>query len=330
MSRRDGPVRFLPLLLALVVFFLFYPLMVEIERLRFFRFGFVMLMVLAVYSVGGGRWHLLSALALGVPAAAAQIAAFAMPGGSAPLVAILLGLVFLTFATVVVLLSVLRSGPVTGDKIAGASAVYLLLGLIWAMLYGMVAVVDPTSFRLPADLVMEARGPASEYAFIYYSFVTLTTLGYGEISHAETAGQGVDPNDLKMLSDFLRDRLVEALEEGGAYRVVEEPGEGVAHARVAITEVVPIDPKKNTGTKVAGMALGVGLLVPRVDMGRASIEAEILDSLSGERLVAVVATKEPRRMGGVVKGSKEWGDVKAAFKSWAKNFRKKLDRAHSD
>lgn len=160
----------------------------------------------------------------------------------------------------------------------------------------------------------------------YGSFIIDQPLVY---FHPEAKGQGVDPNDLKMLSDFLRDRLVEELEKGGAYRVVDEPGEGVAHARIAITDVVPIDPKKNTGTKVAGMALGVGLLVPRVDMGGASIEAEILDSLTGERLVAVVAAKEARRMGGVVKGSKEWGDVKAAFKKWAENFRKKLDQAHS-
>lgn len=161
----------------------------------------------------------------------------------------------------------------------------------------------------------------------YSSFIIDQPLIY---FHPESKGQGVDPNDLKMLSDFLRERLVEALEEDGAYSVVDEPGEGVAHARVAITDVVPIDPKKNTGTKAAGMALGVGLLIPRVDMGRASIEAEILDSITDERLVALVATKEPRRMGGVIKGSKEWGDVKAAFKTWAKQFRKRLDQTRSE
>lgn len=148
--------------------------------------------------------------------------------------------------------------------------------------------------------------------------------------HSEAKGQGIDPADLLMLSDFLRDQLTEALTEDDAYRIVDTPGEGVAHARVAITDVVPINPKKNLGPKAAGMALGVGLLIPRVDLGLASIEAEIMDSLTGERLVAVVAVKEPGRMGGVVKGSKEWGDAKAAFKKWAKQFRKKLDQAHRD
>jgi hypothetical protein len=142
--------------------------------------------------------------------------------------------------------------------------------------------------------------------------------------------RGVDPADLKMLSDDLRDKLVAAIEEGGRYTVVAEPGPGVAHARIAITDAVPVDPGKNIGAKAAGVALGVGLLIPRVDLGRAAIEAEILDSLSGERLVAVVAAKESRRYGGLIKGSKEWGDARAAFKKWAKQFRKKLDQAHSD
>ncbi|MCP4200869.1 MAG: two pore domain potassium channel family protein [bacterium] len=183
-KRLLAPGKLLPLLISLVALFVLYPIMVELERVRFFRFGMVMVLILAVYSIGGSRWHLWAAALLGAPAGVAQIAAFAEPQGSAPLVATMLGLAFLIFTTVVVFTSVLRSGPVTGDKIAGAIAVYLLLGLIWALLYGLVAIIDPASFRLPADLVFDTGIPGSEYAFIYYSFVTLTTLGYGEISPA--------------------------------------------------------------------------------------------------------------------------------------------------
>ncbi len=51
---------------------------------------------------------------------------------------------------------------------------------------GVVAMLDPGSFRTPEglSLVPEAVNAGREYTFIYYSFVTLTTLGYGEITPA--------------------------------------------------------------------------------------------------------------------------------------------------
>lgn len=146
---------------------------------------------------------------------------------------------------------------------------------------------------------------------------------------ASSLGRGVDPGELKMLADFLRAEVVEALEEEPTrYRVVDEPGPGVLVVRSAITGVEPVDPRKNIAASAAGIAIGVGLLVPRVDLGGASIEVEMLDAETGERLVALAASKSGRRMLGKIKGAKEWGDVKGAFKSWAKNFRKTLDRVN--
>jgi len=148
---------------------------------------------------------------------------------------------------------------------------------------------------------------------------------------ATALGRGVDPDELRMLADFLRSEVVEALEEAPTrYRVVNEAGPGVLVVRSAITGVEPVDPKRNVGATVAGIALGVGLLVPRVDLGGASIEVEMLDGQSGERLVAVAASKTGRRMLGKIKGAKEWGDVKGAFKSWAKAFRKTLDKVNEN
>lgn len=145
----------------------------------------------------------------------------------------------------------------------------------------------------------------------------------------DAKGVGVDPEELKMLADFLRQAVVEQLDKGG-YRIVEEAGPGVLRVRSAITDVNPVNPASNIGSKVAGAALGVGLLVPRVDLGGASIEVEMLDGESGERVAAVVAQRRARRLGGLIKGSKRWGDVKAAFKSWAKMFRKRLDQSREE
>ncbi len=184
-GKRGSQGRHLPFLISLVVLFLLYPVMVELDKVRLFRLGFALVLVSAVYTLGGTRWHLVTALVLGAPAMLAQLVIYLSPGRLTLAVGTLFGLAFLGYTTIVILRSVLRPGRVTGDKIAGAISVYLLLGLLWALLYGVIAAAQPGSFRAPEELRLgEGLGTGAEYAFIYYSFVTLTTLGYGEISPA--------------------------------------------------------------------------------------------------------------------------------------------------
>jgi hypothetical protein len=75
----------------------------------------------------------------------------------------------------VLMLEVFRSGPVTHMRIEGAIAVYLLLGTGWAHAYHLAAILKPHSF------VGFGGEPPALSAWMYYSFVTLTTLGYGDV-----------------------------------------------------------------------------------------------------------------------------------------------------
>jgi hypothetical protein len=77
-----------------------------------------------------------------------------------------------------------------------------------------------------------------------------------------------------------------------------------------------------------GVAPGVSLLVPRLSVGKVGIEGEMLDSMSGERIVAFITSKAGRRWFSGLNSFKKWGDIEAAFRSWAKNFRERLDEAH--
>jgi Ion channel len=86
-------------------------------------------------------------------------------------VATLVTLVALSF---VVLALVVRRGPITIRRIEGAIAVYLLLGFTWAQAYELVALWHPGAFSAAVES-MDSR------ALTYYSFVTLTTMGYGDI-----------------------------------------------------------------------------------------------------------------------------------------------------
>jgi len=73
---------------------------------------------------------------------------------------------------------VLFSGTVDANKIVGAICIYLLMGLIWAMMYLFIAQIIPGAFNGLEQVVWY-----DNFADVaYYSYVTLTTLGYGDIT----------------------------------------------------------------------------------------------------------------------------------------------------
>ena len=76
---------------------------------------------------------------------------------------------------IALLREVFRAGPVTGMRIQGAIAVYLLFGIGFAHAYQIVSLIKEDAFRTSSGTLSSARD------WIYYSFVTLTTVGYGDI-----------------------------------------------------------------------------------------------------------------------------------------------------
>jgi hypothetical protein len=90
-----------------------------------------------------------------------------------------LAIVSLGILTALVLMQVFKAGPVTAYRIQGAIVVYLLIGLMWTSAYEIVHRTLPGAFRLLGDL---APTPRITHGLAYYSFVTLTTVGYGDIT----------------------------------------------------------------------------------------------------------------------------------------------------
>ena len=89
-------------------------------------------------------------------------------------------LAFFVWTTRVAARQVLFTGSIDLNKIIGAICIYLLLGLIWALLYLFIAELSPSAF----NGFEQAPWTENFFSAIYYSFVTLTTLGYGEITPA--------------------------------------------------------------------------------------------------------------------------------------------------
>ncbi|WP_448548982.1 potassium channel family protein [Thalassotalea fusca] len=81
---------------------------------------------------------------------------------------------------------VLFTGRITHNKILGAICLYMLLGLIWALCYTLLELSLPNAFRgLSANPAWYELLPT----FVYFSFVTLTTLGFGDITPNIPLGQ---------------------------------------------------------------------------------------------------------------------------------------------
>jgi len=85
---------------------------------------------------------------------------------------------FFAYVTLCTLYRVLTGDKVTLDKLLGAAAVYLLMGLTWSVTYTVLEIIQPGNFFIPVTSISDSM---IWLDFIYYSFTTLTTLGYGEV-----------------------------------------------------------------------------------------------------------------------------------------------------
>ena len=88
-----------------------------------------------------------------------------------------LTLLMLAALALMVLWQIFREGPITRQRVQGSIVLYLLLGLIWAEGYTLAAHLNSASFT--GNLSTEEN--AMSAGLTYFSFVTLTTVGYGDI-----------------------------------------------------------------------------------------------------------------------------------------------------
>jgi hypothetical protein len=92
----------------------------------------------------------------------------------------LLMLACITGFLVIVLWHVYGEGPVTGHRVMGAVAGYLLISVVFAITYSLVEYLAPGPFQMPAAL-SRYNEPQGQL-FYYFSVVTLTTAGFGDIT----------------------------------------------------------------------------------------------------------------------------------------------------
>lgn len=141
-------------------------------------FIFSTLLAVGVWSLKGGQRLFSTGIALAVIGIGLNVVAAntdSQAVGIASWIAILL---FLLVAIIFTFGQIARGTDMSFNRMVGAVCVYLLLGTLWAFAYSLLDVVAPGSFN--GIGVGTDRGWDS--GWLYFSFVTMTTLGYGDIS----------------------------------------------------------------------------------------------------------------------------------------------------
>jgi len=147
------------------------------------RILFAVLLAAGAYANAGNRRRMILIAILGLPPLGLNLSEAFGLGGHAML-ELVLSTIFLIYTTGTILGRVLTTSRVTADTISGGIAVYFLMALIFALLFSICETVAPGSFQLPdavslADRIHVTQGDGG--IFVYFSLITLTTLGYGDI-----------------------------------------------------------------------------------------------------------------------------------------------------
>tara|TARA_R110002072_G_scaffold28296_12_gene91096 strand:- start:3512 stop:4225 length:714 start_codon:yes stop_codon:yes gene_type:complete len=183
-SNPSAPQRVHFLLAALLALFVLYPLLGEHQLgaviLDVFVAGSLLLTVRALK--GSGKRVFGTAATFSGLAIAAAVGSHI--GGVAALLPIghVFGFLFFLLTGVTLMRRVLLPGPVTASRICAAVCAYLLIGLGWGLVYSLMEHVKPGAFLDSTGSAHAGHAVLAGYPHLtYYSFTTLTTLGFGDV-----------------------------------------------------------------------------------------------------------------------------------------------------
>ncbi|MFK7795320.1 MAG: potassium channel family protein [Gammaproteobacteria bacterium] len=171
--------RFSLLLLALVTNILLAPLLGKVSS----QLAFSLLIIIMVFVLGNNRKVIFSYIAL---ACAALLCSWAHLADSSYQNILVLTHLFtfsaLTLVIALIIKNIFSNDAVTIDTISESLCAYLLLGFAFASVYGLIDTIQPGSFlsSLNGQIIPFSTEDAGLNR-IYFSFITLLTVGYGDI-----------------------------------------------------------------------------------------------------------------------------------------------------
>jgi hypothetical protein len=146
---------------------------------------FSLVLFSAMFTVGRQRGALILAVALMIAALGAhwleRLAPHLVPSALSPA----LSIPFVGFVTIQLLRHIIRAERITRETVCAALAAYIMLGLLWMFAYLFVDRLAPGSLMRFGQPIQDC----SDLDVFYFSFVTLTSVGYGDITPASRVTQ---------------------------------------------------------------------------------------------------------------------------------------------
>lgn len=172
--------RWFYLLHALVLMLFFYPYF-EVDAQS--QYPWILacvnsaVVIAIIYAVSTNFHQLIAGCSLGLPA----LLSYWLPANpGVEMMSVFSTILLYGYATLILISHLLKAKKVTSEDVFGAASLYLLLGIGWAFCYQLVELISPGAFYI--NQVNNVDGILNWSDFLYYSFVTITTLGYGEMT----------------------------------------------------------------------------------------------------------------------------------------------------
>jgi hypothetical protein len=157
-------------LLVSLILMLFLPFALP-QRLE------TVVLLSSLSAVADTRRHVRVGAALGLPGCALIIVSSVASLPTLSVIAEAVAIAFLAYVAILILAFVLRARQVDLGIVLGSVCVYMLAALMWGTGYDVIERLRPGAFAIPSMV----DGGTTRGALQYFSFVTITTLGYGDI-----------------------------------------------------------------------------------------------------------------------------------------------------
>ena len=170
--------RLLILLCPILGLLVLVPILNQFVTARIFLEIFLTAIIISMAdTISRKKGYLIAGVLLAIVTLAALWSQYFFPNKSIAAIGMIAGALFIGGVIMGMLRFVIKSAEVNREIIYAAILLYLMAALMWAFVYTFLELVEPASFNI--DL---GRPEGHLLVFQYYSFVTITTLGYGDIT----------------------------------------------------------------------------------------------------------------------------------------------------
>lgn len=208
--------KFRALLIALIVVVLIYPIFEDFATTRIaFDSLRTIFFIVALFIIFDAKKQRTLAFAIGLPTMASAWV-YAFVGDPVPFSLDILfhslATIFFSVTVLTIMKDVFKAEEVTSDSVYGAFCSYLLIGVIFGHLYCLLEAIRPNSFHVAdhivEDLFKKDRG---HYILTYFSLMTITTVGYGDITPAAPATRALATIEAVMGQFFIAGLVAELI-----------------------------------------------------------------------------------------------------------------------